>query len=168
LGFFTLSDTARITGADLNNITFWCKASAANLVTPTVDLRTKGKTKLLSERDLVKVAVIPQLLEAGLDHGQIADMFKKVAPTTWDLREARTQNASWLEWIILFRDWRNRSTWRVLHSTYRSGPSGPTHPRALELLKEQLDGFLFHKGAMRGFQVIELGNIKRELLERLG
>jgi hypothetical protein len=168
VGFFTLGDTARITGVDLNTVAYWCKARGAGLVTPRVNPSKKGATKLLSERDLVKVAVIPKLLEAGLDHGQIGDMFKKIEPKSWDLSEAKKRDPNWLQWVIVFRDWHYRPTWRVLHSTYRSGPSGPTHPRAMELLKEQLDGFLFHKGGMRGFQVIELSNIKRELLERLG
>lgn len=166
-GFFTLADAARITGLDRRRITYWCAPWGAGLVSPLVDPGTKGGTKLLSERDVVKVAMIPKLLEAGVDHELIAGMFKKLEPAHWDLSEAKKQNPDWLEWIVLIWDWRFRPTWFLLGGAYAHGPNGQIGKGALKGLGKRLNGFIFHRGPIRGFQVIELSNLKRELLERL-
>ena len=98
-GLFTLADAARIVGEPRDRLAYWCARGGANLVTPQVAPGIQGGTRLLSERDLAKLAVIPKLLQAGIGHALIANMFKKARPNWWDLTAARNQNPNWLEWI---------------------------------------------------------------------
>jgi hypothetical protein len=166
-GLFTLADAARITDLDRRRITYWCAPWGAGLVKPLLDPRTKGGTKLLSEHDLVKLAVIPKLLEAGADHELIAAMFKKAESKWWDLSQAKAENENWLDWIVLIWDWHFRPTWSLLAGAYASGPGGSVGKGALDGLGGILNGFIYRRGPIRGFQVIEMSNLKREILERL-
>src|SRR5215470_16646689 len=122
-GRYTLADAARITGVDRKRINYWCADWGARLVTPVDDPATRGGTKLLDERGLVKVATIPKLLEAGLSQEQIAGMFRKAQPAWWDLTAAARDNPRWLDWIILIWDWQFRPTWNLLAGAY-AGSNG--------------------------------------------
>ena len=164
-GFFTLTDAARITSVERRRLNYWCSLWGAGLINPEVDPRTKGGTKLLSERDLVKVALVPKLLQAGLDHAQIAHMFKSAAPGWWDLSEAKRANPNFLDWLVVIRDWQFRLEWRLVASAYRHGPQMQVGRGALEGLGRVLNDSLRRHGKIRGFQVIELSSLKRELLE---
>ena len=166
-GFFTLADAARITGVDRGRVNYWCSRWGAGLINAEVDPRTRGGTKLLSEHDLVKVALIPKLLQTGLDHAQIAHMFNKAVPAWWDLSKAKRDNPNFLDWIVVVRDWRFRLEWRLVASAYRHGPPMQVGGGALKGLRDVLNEALRKHGPMRGFQVIELSNLKRELLERI-
>src|SRR5215467_10548252 len=103
-GLFTLADAARIIGEPRDRLAYWCARAGANLVTPQVAPGIQGGSRLLSERDLAKLAVIPKLLQAGIGHTLIANMFKKAKSGWWDLSAARDQNPDWLEWIVLIFD----------------------------------------------------------------
>jgi DNA-binding transcriptional MerR regulator len=164
-GLFTLSDAARITGVGRRRLNYWCSRWGAGLIDPEVDPRTNGGTKLLSEHDLVKVALIPKLLQAGLDHTQIAHMFSNAEPGWWDLSAAKRANPNFLDWIVVIRDWRFRPEWRLVASAYQPGPQMQVGRGALEGLGRVLNGALRKHGRIRGFQVIELSSLKRELLE---
>jgi MerR HTH family regulatory protein len=166
-GFFTLTDAARITGVDRGRVNYWCSRWGARLINPEVDPRTRGGTKLLSEHDLVKVALIPKLLQTGLVHAQIAHMFSKAEPAWWDLSKAKRDNPNFLDWIVVVRDWRFRLEWRLVASAYRHGPPMQVGGGPLEGLRDVLNDALRKHGPMRGFQVIELSNLKRDLLERI-
>jgi|SRR5882672_7990123 len=166
-GFFTLTDAARITGVERGRVNYWCSLWGAGLINPEVDPRTKGGTKLLSEHGLVKVAVIPKLLQAGLDHADIAHMFSKAEPAWWDLSKAKKDNPNFLDWIVVVRDWHFRLEWRLVASAYRHGTPMQVGRGPLEGLGRVLNDALRKHGKMRGFQVIELSTLKRELLERI-
>jgi len=166
-GYFTLADTERITRVSRKRLNFWCSPWGAGLLEPAVDPGVHGRTKLLSERDLVKVALIPQLLAAGLGHDNIRHMFKKATAAWWDLSEAQRQNEKLLDWIVLVWDWQFHARWYLVASAHAQGPSGPVAPGAMKALKKAIDDATWKAGPIRGFQVIEMSNFKRELLDRI-
>ena len=69
--------------------------------------------------------------------------------------------------FVVVRDWRFRLEWRLVASAYRYGPLMQVGGSVLEGLRDVLNEALRKHGPMRGFQVIELSNLKRELLERI-
>src|SRR5262249_14236644 len=155
-GLFTLADAARITGVDRGRVSYWCSPWGAGLVTPEVDPRTQGGTKLLSEHDLVKIAVIPKLLQAGLAPAHIPSMFQQAEPAWWDLSKAQRDNPLFLDWIVMIRDWRFRLEWRLLASAYKGTQPLEIGPGPLMGLGRVLNEALRKHGRVRGFQIIEL------------
>ena len=166
-GHFTFADTERITRINRKRLNFWCSPWGAGLVEPTVNPGIHGRTKFLSERDLVKVALIPKLLAAGLGHDTIRHMFKKAQAGWWDLSEAQRQNEKFLDWVVLVWEWHFHARWYVVAGAYPQGPNGTVAPGALEGLKKCIDDAIWKTGPIRGFQVIEMSNLKRELLDRI-
>jgi hypothetical protein len=170
-GYFTFADAERIVRVDGKRLNYWCSSWGAGLLEPAVNPGTRGGTKLLSERDLAKVALIPTLLEARLDHAHIRHMFKKAKPEWWDLSAADKQNENFLDWVVLVSGWHGRPRWYLVASAYEGGPTGrvafgPSGP--MKGLTRSVNDSIWKIGAIRAFQVIELSNVKRELLERIG
>lgn len=166
-GFFTIADAARITGVDRGRVSYWCSPWGAGLVTPEVNPQIRGGTKLLSEHDLVKIAVIPKLLQAGLAQAHVASMFQKAEPAWWDLSKAQQANPQFLDWIVIIRDWQFRLEWRLLAGMYKDSQRLEVGRGVLMGLGGVLNQALRKHGRVRGFQIIELSSLKRELLERL-
>jgi hypothetical protein len=165
-GLFTVADAARYTALPQGRIRFWCAPWGAGLVEPYINPGTRGGTKVLSERDLVKVALIPKLLALGLHHDVIRKMFRTVAAEYWDLSEAPRADPNFLDWIVVVWPWSRPPRCYAMASTYKHGPTREISRGAMEGLVKILNEALF-SGAMRGFNVIELSNLKRELLEKL-
>jgi hypothetical protein len=163
---FSIADAARHTGIPEERIRFWCGPWGAALVEPSDNPGTRGGTKFLSERDLVKVALIPKLLALGLHHDVIRRIFRKFAPEFWDLSEAVNVDPNFLDWLVIVWLWNESPRCYAMASTYRNGPTGQPSKGAMKALFRILDDALF-SGAMRGFTVIEFSNIKRELLEKI-
>ncbi|HXJ84835.1 MAG TPA: hypothetical protein VMS64_39860 [Candidatus Methylomirabilis sp.] len=167
-GYFTLADAEHIIRVDRTRLNFWCSSWGAGLLEPAINPRTRGGTKLLSERDLVKIALIPTLLEVRLDHEHIRDMFTKAKAAWWDLSAAARRNKNFLDWIVLVSGWHGRQRWYLVASAYEGGPTGRVGSGPLNALTKSINDSIWKIGTIRGFQVIELSNVKRELLERIG
>jgi DNA-binding transcriptional MerR regulator len=164
-GMFTITDAARYTRLPKGRIRFWCATWGAGLVDPVVNPGTRGGTKMLSQRDLVKIALIPKLLALGLHHDVIRKLFQNIRADFWDLLEGMDSKV--LEWVVIVWPWSQPPRPYVMRSAYKHGPTVSPAPQAMRGLLRILDEALF-SGAMRGFNVIEVSNLKRELMERLG
>src|SRR4029077_19151444 len=94
-------------------------------------------------------------------------MFKKAKAEWWDLSEAHKQNVKFLDWVVLIWDWHFRARWYLVAGAYPQGPTGPVAPGAMKGLEKVIDDAIWKAGPIRGFQVIELSNLKRELLDHM-
>ena len=166
-GFFTLADVAGLTDIDADRISYWCSRWGAILLEPTVNPAVHGGTRLFSECDLVKIALIPTLIDAGLDHTEIRRLFTQPQPGWWDLSRAQKQNKNFLDWLVLIRDGRGRTQWYLVASVYEGGPAGRVASGPIKALTKGINDAIWRTGPIRGWQVIELSNVKRELLERI-
>jgi hypothetical protein len=167
-GYFTAVDVADLTRIERNRIRFWCSRWGAGLLAPAVNPAIRGRTRLFSERDLVRIALIPTLLEAGLGHEQVRHLFSKAKGDWWDLSRAQKQNRNFLDWIVLVWGWHVPPRWYLVASAYDGGPAGRIGSGPMDALMQFINDAIWKIGPIRGFQVIELSNIKRELLVRIG
>ncbi len=165
LGLYTIADAARITGIRAKRIQYWLGEWGGGLLTPHTDPEVQGGAKFLSESDLVKIAVLPQLVDLRVPHKLIKKIFTQVVGRFWHLDHVRRRRADALEWIVVVWNWQLEPKIYNLRSLYKGHFTRRVSQKAFTLLDRVLDEELF-RGAFRGFDVIELSNIKRDLLER--
>jgi DNA-binding transcriptional MerR regulator len=167
-GYFTIADVSDLAHVERNRVRFWCSRWGAGLLAPAVNPEVRGRTRLFSERDLIRIALIPTLLEAALDHEQVRHLFTKAKPAWWDLSRAHDENRNFLDWIVLVWGRQVSPRWYLVASAYEGGPAGRINSAPMDALMQFINDAIWKIGPIRGYQVIELSNVKRELLERIG
>jgi len=155
-GRFTLSDAARIVRIGYRRVNFYCSAWGANLIKPAHDPREQGQAKWLSPRDLVKLALIPKLIDLAVPHETIAKLFKRSTPA-FDL-PSHDSGGRMLEWLILVdhNHWENPL---ILTSGYNDEDLPGSG--AWDLLQK-----LLRKGGPSAVHIIKLDDLKRALRRR--
>jgi type I restriction enzyme, R subunit len=76
--FFSSKEAAEITGCSLRQLQYWREN---NVVVPTVEASGKGRSVYYSQEDLVALAVMNYLLEAGLDFKEAYAMLDSLRET---------------------------------------------------------------------------------------
>lgn len=163
---YTITQAAKILDQKRSTLYLWCDGGVRGFLRPELSAPgVQGGQKLLSERDLVRLAVIGFLVDEGWSHKDIRGILHKAEAEWWDLSKAEKQNPRFLDWLVLFRDMHGRRSWHFVASAYN--PRNLLGQGALDGLHDVLNQALYRLGPMREFRVIDLSNVKREMLGKL-